>query len=307
MWHLTVSLQYMPMTVKYMVPANLMPHLLCRPTSQNVLMTCTAGCGRTGCNLMVRRQRWCGVHLPAGCCNFPTLRSASLAQMFIRSVQFETSGVYINSDLGAATHVRKTVSCCFATLRQLRHLRRYVTDDCFHSLVVSLIHSRLDYGNFVLVGLPAYLQQQLQSVLNAAARLVFRLRRYDHITDALAILNWLCVPQRVDFKIAVMAFRVLHGLAPPYLNQLVRVADLPGRRTRSLHSSSHQLDIPAYRLESIGRRSFPVTASTLWNTLPSEIQSSPSLTVSSTTEDVSISGIIPWCPTLMTTSPWTSQ
>ena len=111
-------------------------------------------------------------------------------------------------------------------------------------------------------------------------RLVFRLCRYGHITDALAILHWLRVPQRVDFKIAVMAFRVLHGLAPPYLDQLVRVADLPGRRTRSLRSStSLQLDIPAYRLESIGRRSFPVAASTLWNTLPSEIQSSPSLTL----------------------------
>jgi len=119
------------------------------------------------------------------------------------------------------------VSCCFAALRQFRHLRRYVTDDCFRSLVVSLIHSRLDYENFVLVGLPAYLQRQLQSVLNAAARLVFRLRRYDHITDAVAILHWLRLPQRVDFKIAVMAFRVLHGLAPPYMDQLVRVADLP--------------------------------------------------------------------------------
>ena len=56
-------------------------------------------------------------------------------------------------------------------------------------------------------------------------------------TDALAILHWLRVPQRVDFKIAVMAFRVLHGLAPRYLDQLVHVADLPGRRTRSLRSS----------------------------------------------------------------------
>ena len=95
------------------------------------------------------------------------------------------------------------------------------------------------------------------SSLSSTLRLVmvFRLRRYDHITDALAVLRWLRVPQRVDFKIAVMAFRVLHGLAPPYLDQLVRVADLPGRRTRSLRSStSHQL-----------------------------------------------------CPTLMTTSPWTSQ
>jgi len=41
--------------------------------------------------------------------------------------------------------------------RQLRHLRRYVTNDCFRSLVVSLVHSRLDYGNFILVGVPAYL------------------------------------------------------------------------------------------------------------------------------------------------------
>jgi len=107
------------------------------------------------------------------------------------------------------------VSCCFAALCQLHHIRRYVTDDCFRSLVVSLVHSRLDYGNFVLVGLPVYLQRHLQSVLNAVARLVFRLCRYYHVTDALATLHWLRLPQRVEFKVAVMTFRVLHGLALP--------------------------------------------------------------------------------------------
>jgi len=95
-------------------------------------------------------------------------------------------GVYIDNDLGAATHVRRTVSCCFAALRQLRHIRRYVTDDCLRSLVVSFIHPRLDFGNFVLYGLPVHLQRRLQTVLNATARMVFRLRRHDHITDALA-------------------------------------------------------------------------------------------------------------------------
>jgi len=68
-------------------------------------------------------------------------------------------GVFIESDLGGATHVRKTVLCCFAALRQLRHLYHYVTDDCFRRLVVSLIHSRLNFGNLILVGLPACLQQ----------------------------------------------------------------------------------------------------------------------------------------------------
>ena len=140
------------------------------------------------------------------------------------------------------------------------------------------MHSRLDYGNFVLVGLPAYLQWQLQSVLNAAARLVFRLRRYDHVTDALAILHWLHLPQRVDFKVAVTVFRVLHGLAPPYLNQLIWVSELPcGRRLRS--SSSLQLLVPPFPLTTVGRRSFPVASSLLWNSLLSDIQSSSSLPV----------------------------
>ena len=59
---------------------------------------------------------------------------------------------------GFRAHVKiasRIVSYRIAALRQLRHLRRYVTDDCLRSLVVSLVHSRLDYGNSVLVWLPA--------------------------------------------------------------------------------------------------------------------------------------------------------
>jgi len=69
--------------------------------------------------------------------------------------------------------------------------------------VVSLVHSRLrlDYGNFILVGVPAYLRRRLQTVLNTAARLVFRLRRYDQVTDAFAILYWLRLPERVNLSL----------------------------------------------------------------------------------------------------------
>ena len=67
-------------------------------------------------------------------------------------------------------------------------------------LVVALVHSRLDYGNSVLVGIPAYLLRRLQSVLNAAARLMFHLKRSDNITDALVNLHWLWVPQRITIQ-----------------------------------------------------------------------------------------------------------
>ena len=56
-------------------------------------------------------------------------------------------------------------------------------------LIVAMVHSRLDYGNAVLAGLPAYLLRRLQSVLNASSRLMYRLGFRDHITDALISLH----------------------------------------------------------------------------------------------------------------------
>jgi len=82
------------------------------------------------------------------------------------------------------THVQRTVSRCFAALRQIR---RSVPSATLQMLEVALVHSRLDYGNGVLVGLPAHLVRRLQSVLNAVAQLIYRPRTRDHITDALVV------------------------------------------------------------------------------------------------------------------------
>jgi len=56
-------------------------------------------------------------------------------------------------------------------LRQLRHIRRHIPPTMFQTLVIDLVLSRLDYGNSILVGLPAYRVRRLQSVLNAFASL----------------------------------------------------------------------------------------------------------------------------------------
>jgi len=97
-------------------------------------------------------------------------------------------------------------------------------------LIVSLVLSRLDYENAVLVGLPAYLLRRLQSVMNATARLIFGLRRTDHISGALVTVHLLRAQERVLFKMAVLMYKASHRAAPLYLSQLVRVANLPCRR-----------------------------------------------------------------------------
>jgi hypothetical protein len=116
-------------------------------------------------------------------------------------------------------------------------------------------------------------------VLNAAARLVFQARKYDHITPLLRELHWLSVRERIDFRLAVIAYRCLHGTAPAYLaNELHRVSDCePRRRLRS--ASTAALLIPPTRLKTIGDRAFPIAASRVWNDLPPFVTSAPSLPV----------------------------
>jgi hypothetical protein len=139
--------------------------------------------------------------------------------------------------------------------------------------------TRLDYGCATLAGLPDTLTGRLQSVLNAAARLVFSARKYDHVTSLLKDLHWLRVPERIDYRLALLVYRCLHGIAPSYLaNELTRVADQESRQ-RLRSSSTATLIVPPTRLSTIGDRAFPVAASRVWNTLPPLVTSSQSLPV----------------------------
>jgi len=120
----------------------------------------------------------------------------------------------------------RTVSACFASLRQIRSICRSVTRP-FQSLVATLTLTRFDYGCSTMAGLPVRQLNRLQSVLIAAARLAYSTRRIVHVSPLLRELHWLRVPQRIEFRLAVLAYRCLNGTVPQYLaDGLHRVADI---------------------------------------------------------------------------------
>jgi len=167
----------------------------------------------------------------------------------------------------------ETVSACFAVLHQIRSIRRSVTRPVLQSLVASLVLTRLDYGCSTLAGLPARQLNRLQSVINSAARLVYSARRSEHVSP-LRELHWLRVPERIDFRLAVLVYRCMNGTAPRYLSsELQRVADIEARR-RLRSASSPSLHVPRSLHRTIGDSAFPVAAA---NVLPSAITSLPSL------------------------------
>ena len=68
---------------------------------------------------------------------------------------------------------------------------------------------------------------RLRSVLNASARLIYASRRTEHVTPLLRDLHWLRYPDRIDYKLAVLVYRCLHGLAPGYLaDEFTRVSEI---------------------------------------------------------------------------------
>ena len=68
-------------------------------------------------------------------------------------------------------------------------------------VVQAFVSSRLDYCKSLLYGISDGLLQRVQSVQNAAARLVTGARRIDHVTPRLRQLHWLPVRQRIEFKV----------------------------------------------------------------------------------------------------------
>ena len=175
------------------------------------------------------------------------------------------------------SHVSKAVSSSFGVLRQIRSIRRSVSKPVLQSLVVSLVLSRLDYGNATLAGLLGRLLDRLQSVLNAAARLIHSARKYDHVTPLLQDLHCLKIQQRIEFKLAVLIYRCLNGTAPSYLaDGLLRVADVRSRQ-RLRSASSLALVVPSTRRSTIGDRAFFISAARVWNSLPEAVRRQPTL------------------------------
>jgi len=118
------------------------------------------------------------------------------------------------------------------------------------------------------------LLQRLQSVQNAAARLVTRTGRREHISPVLRELHWLPVRRRLDFKLATLMFKSLHGCAPLYLSDACQSTKETSHRLRS--SSTTTYVIPRTRTR-LGDRAFDVAGPRLWNNLPASLRSTDSI------------------------------
>ncbi|KAI4880081.1 hypothetical protein NFI96_006063 [Prochilodus magdalenae] len=109
-------------------------------------------------------------------------------------------GVILEGQLSFSVHIANLTRSCRFLLYNIRRIRPFLSQEATQLLVQSLVISRLDYCNSLLAGLPLRAIRPLQLVQNAAARLIFNLPKFTHVTPLLRSLHWLPVVAQIRFK-----------------------------------------------------------------------------------------------------------
>ena len=163
---------------------------------------------------------------------------------------------------------------CYFLEEYISKIRKYLDENYTNytnytkSLAHAFVSSKLDYCNALLIVLPKYQIDRLQSVLNTAARIIAFTCKYDHITPVV-VRHWLPVSYRTRFKVLRLTYKALNDLSPEYISELLNKP----KYTRNLRSQSqHLLSVPKSRTVTYGDRAFSVCAPKLWNELPFQLR-----------------------------------
>ena len=173
-------------------------------------------------------------------------------------------GIRLDSPLTMTPQVKYLKTICFNTMRKIAKMKYFLTPAQCETLTHALVFSALDYCNSLYNGISSANMQQLQAIQNRACRTVLGLKKRESTDEHLKKLHWLKVNERIQYKILLLTFKCLNGLAPSYLSDLLHYNNLSGSRTPSLQSTTQN--------SAMGNRAFMSCAPRLWNELPNGIK-----------------------------------
>ena len=109
-------------------------------------------------------------------------------------------GVTLDRKMTLTKHISETCRSAYMHIRKIKSIGKLLTDKAVKTLCQSVVISRLDYCNSVCVGLPMKSIHRLQLAHNAAASLVTKSFKFEHITPLLRDLHWLPILKRINSK-----------------------------------------------------------------------------------------------------------
>ena len=156
----------------------------------------------------------------------------------------------------------------------IRRIRSKLDQETTKYIIQSLVISKLDYCNSLLLRSADYQLNKMQQIQNMACRIVCNLCKFNYVSSSMQDLHWLKIPYRIQFKVTCIMCKCRNDQYPKYLTDLLSSK----HKARQLHScTSDRYSSILHRSSLAYNASFAATGPRLWNSLPKNIRQQQSL------------------------------
>ena len=151
-------------------------------------------------------------------------------------------GFFMDNLLKNHIHINKLISSLYHHLHNIHKIRGRLDFESAKTITQALILSKVDYCNSLLLRTASNQLDKLQYIQNMACQVVLKLKKYDRVTEPISTLHWLCIHERIHYKVASIMFNCPKGNAPQYIIDL-----LPKRQNiRQMQSSTTDICLSAF-------------------------------------------------------------
>lgn len=186
---------------------------------------------------------------------------------FVSSVKI--LGLIIDEDLRFQKQVNIIVQKCYSNLKLLYSNRDYLNFRIRKLLCESLIMSVIGYCDLIYYPcLDSVNEYRLQKIQNACCRLIFSLRKYDHISNKIIELEWMKLNDLVRFHYVTLIHKILYMSLPIYLHDKLVTRDAVHQRDIRFKNT---LTMPMHST-SVFRKGFTYNAVVLYNAIDSRFK-----------------------------------
>ena len=180
------------------------------------------------------------------------------------AVSVRNLGAHFDQMLTMVSFINHKIKILSYHLRRIGSIRKYITADICHKLVVVLVTSNIDYCNGLLGGLAAKDVDRLQRLQNRAARLVTRSKAAIHIKPIRKDLHWLPIQERRNYEIIMTVYTCIHRISPNYLSSILTTRTRDNRLREK--QVCHELNTHSCA-KVVGKQGFGTRAPELWDKL----------------------------------------
>nr|CAI5835546.1 unnamed protein product [Callosobruchus analis] len=190
-----------------------------------------------------------------------------------RKTTLKNLGLILDDNLRFSDHIKHKLQSAYLCLKTIYQNRQYLSMSMKKILCDSLVLSHLNYGDVIydscLTVSDAFRIQKLQ---NSCLRLIFGIRKYDHITHKLNDAHWLNMKNRRLLHACCMYLSLIRLKEPQYL-----IDKLEFRTDAHNVNLRHKnlLTTPSHNTEQF-KRSFSYNIVRVYNNLPEAMRNLPS-------------------------------